>query len=120
MVPAAKEISGVHLDYSVISLADVDQIVQAMQDDGVTQEQVAETLFCLGCYVGEVFVRNAEGRWRLAAETPMADVVGFPLVIELDDESYCNPIGKVFKRLENGMEDYLPYFYAVFCPSEPG
>ncbi len=32
----------------------------------------------------------------------------------------CNPIGKAFKRLENGPEDSLGYFYQVFTGAEPG
>jgi hypothetical protein len=71
-------------------------------------------LFGFGCYVGEVFVRNAGGKWRNSAETPLAELAGLPLLIELGTESFCNPIGKVFKRLENGEVDSLPYFYQVF------
>ena len=44
----------------------------------------------------------------------MAEFAGFPLVIELGKGNYCNPIGKVFKRLENGEEDSLSYFYHLF------
>jgi hypothetical protein len=114
IVAAAAEISGVALDYSADSLKDVDDIIERMRQDGCTSEQLAETLFGFGCYVGEVFVRQAGGRWRNAADTAMADLAGFPLVVELGEEHFCNPIGKVFKRLENGEEDNLPYFYQVF------
>jgi hypothetical protein len=114
MVGPAAEISGVKLDYSVASLKSVDDIVEGMRQDGCTSDQIAETLFGFGCYVGEVFVRQAGGNWRNAAETSMAKLAGFPLVIELGSESFCNPIGKVFKRLENGEEDNLPFFYEAF------
>ncbi len=114
IIAAAAGISGVELDYSVASLKDVDDIIEGMRQDGCTSEQVAETLFGFGCYVGEVFVRQASGKWRDAADTSMADLAGFPLVVELDEESFCNPIGKVFKRLDNGEEDSLPYFFKVF------
>lgn len=114
MVSLAAEISGADLDYSVASLETVDEIIEGMRQDGCTPEQIAETLFGFGCYVGEVFVRHAGGKWRDAAETSMHKLVEFPLVIELGKESFCNPIGKVFKRLENGEEDNLTYFYHVF------
>jgi hypothetical protein len=114
MVGAAAEISGVDLDYSVASLKAVDEIVEGLRQDGCTADQIGETLFGFGCYVGEVFVRHAGGKWRNAAETSMAKFAGFPLVIELGKESLCNPIGKVFKRRENGEADGLPYFYQVF------
>jgi hypothetical protein len=114
LVGPASEISGVDLDYSVASLEAVDDIVEMMRQEGCTSDQVAETLFGFGCYVGEIFVRHAGGRWRNAAETSLANVAGFPLVVELGQENFCNPIGKEFKRLENGEEDNLPDFYQVF------
>jgi len=118
MVGSAAEISGVDLDYSVASLKAVDDIVEGLWQDGCTPDQIAEALFGFGCYVGEVFVRYAGGKWRNAAETSMAKLAGFPLIIELGKESLCNPIGKVFKRLENGEADSLPYFYQVFTTRE--
>lgn len=115
MVGLAAEISGVDLDYSVASLKAVDGIIEEMRQDGCTADQIAETLFGFGCYVGEVFVRQSGGKWRNAAETAMASFAGFPLVVQLGQECFCNPIGKVFKRLENGEEDNLPYFYQGFA-----
>ncbi|HTM56702.1 MAG TPA: hypothetical protein VL175_21900 [Pirellulales bacterium] len=114
IVGSAAEISGVHLDYSVASLKLVDDIIEGLRQDGCTAEQISATLFAFGCYVGEVFVRHADAHWRSAAETPMAELSGFPLVIELGKSSHCNPIGKVFKRLENGEADSLPYFFQMF------
>lgn len=114
MVAPAAEISGLELDYSVASLEAVDQIVEQLRQDGCTADQVGETLFGFGCYVGEVFVRQGGGTWREAADTPMAELSPFPMVVELGSDNFCNPIGKVFKRLELGEEDNLPYFYQVF------
>lgn len=112
---SAAEISGVELDYSIESLKAVDEIIEGMRQDGCTTDQIAETLFGFGCYVGEVFVRQAGGQWRNTAKTSMAQFAGVPLVVELGKETWCNPIGKVFKRLENGEGDSLPYFYQVFA-----
>ena len=120
IVESAAEISRVDLDFSVASLKDVDKIIEGFREDGCSLKQIAETLFGFGCYVGEVFVERAGGRWRRAEKTPMADMAGYFLVIELDDETYCNPIGKVFKRFENGDEDYLPYFYKMFAKPRRG
>lgn len=114
IVASAAEISGVELDYSVASLEAVDEIVEGLRQDGCTSDQIAETLFGFGCYVGEVFVRHASGCWRNAAHTAIAQQVRFPLVIELDGARVCNPIGKTFKRLDNGETDSLAYFYRVF------
>jgi|SRR6478609_4706842 len=114
IIRSEAEISGVDLDYSVASLKLVDAIIEGLRQDGCTSEQISATLFAFGCYVGEVFVRHADAQWRNAAETPMAELSGFPLVIELGEKSLCNPIGKVFKRLENGEADSLPYFFQAF------
>lgn len=114
IVCSAAEICGVRLDYSIASIQAVDEIVEGFRQEGCTSDQIAETLFGFGCYVGEVFVRHAGGKWRVSSKTPMAKGAGFPLVIELNEDHFCNPIGKVFKRLENGDEDSLPYFYQVF------
>jgi hypothetical protein len=114
IVGAAAEVSGATLDYSIESLQKVDEIIEGLRRDGCKPDQIAATLFAFGCYVGEVFVRQVGGRWRNASETSMADIAGFLLVVELSEEKLVNPIGKVFKRLENGPEDSLPYFYHVF------
>jgi len=118
VVATAKRVSNVDLDYSITSLRDVDDIIEGFRKDGVRGEQVGATLFCFGCYVGEVFVKNAGASWQETINTPMKDFAGFPLVLKLQNGSICNPIGKVFKRLENGSVDSLPYFYTVFSASE--
>ncbi len=118
MVPAAKKVSGVVLDYSPDSLLAVDEIIGQFHRDGVPVERIASTLFCFGCYVGEVFVRNQGARWRSTDETPMKELDVFPMVLELGPDRFCSPIGKVFKRHQNGEEDFLPYFYHVFTKGD--
>jgi hypothetical protein len=113
-VNAARKVSRVELDYSVQSLKELDRVLDGFHRDRADVEAIAETLFTFGCYVGEVFVRNAQGRWVDVEETPMKNMEQFPIVIELPGGSLCNPIGRVFKRVENGLEDSLPYFYEVF------
>jgi hypothetical protein len=119
MVDGAREISGVELDYSEASLEAVDSIIQSFCDQGLDVDQMKETLFGFGCYVGEVFVRSAGGRWKeLQPGDKSLSTLGWPLVVELPNGSLCNPIGKVFKRLEFGEGENLPYFYRVFV--KPG
>jgi hypothetical protein len=107
----------VELDYSVESLKEVDQIIEGFREEGVEPKDVACTLFQFGCYVGEVFVRHAKGRWRGTRKSEM-DIIGFPLVVDLPNKVTANPIGKVFKRMEYGMEDFLPYFYHAMTKAE--
>jgi hypothetical protein len=111
------EIDRIDLDYRPGSLTDVDAIIDGFRSEGLTPESIGETLFCFGCYVGQVFVRHAGGAWRATEDTSMRDVADAPFVIELPDGGrvrFVDPLDKVFKRLENGPEDDLRYFFRVF------
>ncbi|MFB7943398.1 hypothetical protein ACFC6L_00610 [Kitasatospora phosalacinea] len=114
IVVSAAQVSGVELDYSVGSLAVVDGIIEEFRGSGIVSGQVGETLFGFGCYVGEVMVRQGGAAWR-AVGGEEAAAFGFPLVVDLPGGQVGNPIGKVFRRLENGPQDSLPYFYTVFA-----
>jgi hypothetical protein len=118
IVESAQIVSGVTLDYGPASLGAVDEIIERFRVDGLRPEQIGETLFGFGCYVGEVFVHHAGGAWRPTESTPMRDVANGPFVIELTDGRHVNPVDKVFKRLENGPEDGLSYFYQVFVKAQ--
>ncbi len=113
-VATTARITGDELDYSVASLAIVDRIIERIRSSGGTIDQYAETMFVFGCYVGEVFVRNASGRWVWTPEDSLR-VLGMRIVLDLPQQkSLCNPIAKAFKRLHNGVEENLPFFYSAF------
>ncbi|MGZ6090600.1 MAG: hypothetical protein ACXWUG_01165 [Polyangiales bacterium] len=115
IVVTALEVSKVTLDFSPRSLEDVDAIVQGFVDEGLGIEDIAETLFSFGCYVGEVFVRHHAGKWVATEESAMKGFSSFPFIVAIGSNGkLTNPIGKVFKRFENGAEDNLPYYYQVF------
>jgi hypothetical protein len=120
IVKSARKVSHVTLDYTASSLHDVDAIVQSFVDDGLPVEAIGETLFGFGCYVGEVFVRTASGVWKhIADDDRLLELMGWAFVVALPGDSVCNPIGKVFKRLELGESENLPYFYSVFARRRP-
>ncbi|BAJ28160.1 MULTISPECIES: hypothetical protein [Kitasatospora] len=114
IVGSAARVSGVELDYSVGSLAVVDEIIEDFRENGITGGQVGETLFGFGCYLGEVLVRQGGGSWR-AVDGPEVAEYGFPLVVELPSGQVGNPIGKVFRRLAAGPAESLPHFYREFA-----
>jgi hypothetical protein len=58
IVESAQRISGVSLDYSIESLPWLESIIDSFRADGVVAEDIVDTLFCMGCYVGEIFVRH--------------------------------------------------------------
>ena len=113
IVEAAYEISKVKLDFTPSSLQRVDDIIEGFRNEGLEFNTISGTLFCFGCYVGEVFVRNACGVWRKASEFPKFPT-NAPVVVELENGKVVNPIDKVVKRLENGEIDSIVYFYNVF------
>lgn len=112
IVAAVRDHFGILLDYSPESLASVDEIILGFRAGGLTEAEVAEPVYKLGCYVGEVFVRNDGGVWVMPDEELAVFFQG--MLIELPDNRHCNPIGKAFKLLENGEEDSIVWFYEVF------
>ena len=112
-VRAAREEFDAVLDYSPESLDEVDAQVEALRDQGYSGEDVAEPLFVLGCYLGEVMVRRLGGRWVPTLRSPLAGISPWPMVVTLPGGSTWDPIGKTYKRLELGDSEYLPAFYAV-------
>jgi len=115
-VQAAKQVTGVDLNYTPESIKEVDEIVEQIRKEGMRLEEIADILFGFGCYVGEVFVRNNNAKWVKTEKTPMRKFAGAPMIIELRKDSLCNPIDKVFKRFENGETDNLSYFY--YCSTK--
>lgn len=113
-VNAVKNIDKVDLDYSPKSLEIVDGILGRFHRDRVPADKIGATLFAFGCYAGEVFVRHFGGRWLKEEDTAMRGLAGFFMVIQLPNDKICNPIGKVFKRVQDGEAESLPYFYHVF------
>jgi len=118
-VLAAHRVDDRTLDFTVESLTWIEETLGAFHNDGTSSDQIAETLFSFGAYVGEVMVRNNPGgRWV----DPPADVAplagGWPLV-QLQNGQLVNPIGKAFKRVDLGDTESIPYFYSVFTKSAP-
>jgi hypothetical protein len=116
IVQSAKNISGVELDYSVGSLLKVDEILEDFRKQGCDADEIPETLFGFGCYVGEVFVRHAGFSWRFPTDEEH-EAFSMPLIIARGDFP-INPIGKVFKRMRNGEADSLAHFYKAASTDE--
>lgn len=108
----AREQFDTDLDYSPESLEWLDSEVDSLREDGLDAEEAAEALFVLGCYLGEVMVRNLGGSWASTPRSPLKGVSPWPMVVTLPDGSAWDTIGKVYKRLELGDSEYLPTFFA--------
>ncbi len=112
IVTAAREISQLDLDYSVDGLADVDDVIEGIRNEGVPIENVAETLFGFGAYTGEVLVRHGSARWVDFDESTRR-MFGHDFGLETPAGKYWNPLGKAFSRYRNGTEDSLHHFCLV-------
>lgn len=118
VLPWIEQTYGATLDFGVYSLKQIDGILDDLRRDQKF-EDVQTLLFSMGCYVGEVLVRRARARWRLAGEIGMAAVASSPIVIEMPDGRGCNPVGKVYKRFQNGPEDSIAGFFRVMTEVPP-
>ena len=110
-VTLAREQYDALLDFSPGSLEMVDGWIDSLREEGIDGEGAAETLFVLGCYLGEVMVRSLRGAWVATARSPLRGVSPWPMVVSLPDGSAWDAIGKAYKRLELGDSEYLPAFF---------
>jgi hypothetical protein len=106
------------LDFSPGSLEELDGLIETLREDGHSSEEIAEALFAIGCYVGEVLVRALRGRWAPTTRTALAPVSPWPMVVLLPDRSAWDAIGKVYRRFEIGDSEYLPAFFAAAAQRE--
>lgn len=115
---------GIRLDYSPASLQQVDVLVCRLRAQQAPREELAPTLFLLGCYAGEVMVRQAGFVWKRPDEClPAEQLRSFStlfLVVLSPWGVIANPIVKVFKLFHNGMQDSIAYFYQCFSVPSPG
>lgn len=111
LMVTALEVSKVMLDFTPGSLADVDLIIQGFIDEGLAVEDIGETLFSFGCYVGEVFVRHHGAHWVQTKKSLLKGETDFPIVVAIGNAHVLNPIGAVFQRFQSNGARSLPSFY---------
>lgn len=117
-VPIVQQNYGVTLDYSPASLKELDTIVDDLRRDQ-RFEAVQTLLFSMGCYVGEVLVRHAGGRWRTAEELGMDKASISPIAVEMPGGRGCSPVARVYRRFQKGREDSLAVFYQALSGPRP-
>jgi hypothetical protein len=109
--------AGASLDFSPGSLEDVDALIEGLREEGLSGEDAAETVFILGCYVGQVMVKALRGKWQATPRTALADISPWPMVVVLPAGSAWDAIGKAYKRLELGDTEYIPAYFAAAAGS---
>ena len=112
-VDMVHKIRGDELDYSVESLGLVEEILDGFHKSGDRSENIGSTAFMFGAYVGEIMVRHAGAHWVDTTVDPeVPPDMGFPMSIRHGD-NLAIPFFKVCKRIDNGEEDNIPYYYTV-------
>jgi hypothetical protein len=111
---------GFTLPYTPESLILVDALIDKIGATGATEKQALGLLSGLGCYVGEVLVRNARASWRWTAEMRMSGSCRFPIVLAWPGSSTCDPIGRVFQRFSSTPADGVAQLYEAAVPRERG
>lgn len=104
IVQAALMHADVELDYSPRSITDAERILDGFRKEGTTVDDVAETLFSFGCYVGEVIREVLQD-----AEWIIDDRKGLVLArpgVELD------PIRRVYAFVDDGLEASIAMYVA--------
>ena len=118
-VPFAEQNYGLALDYSVASLGHVDGIIEDLRRDQ-RFEVLQPVLFSLGCYVGEVLVRHAGGRWRRADELGAGTAAVSPIAVEMPDGRSCSPVGRVYRRFQRGRDHGVVSFFSSLAADRGG
>ncbi|MFE0810558.1 hypothetical protein ACFW4M_20250 [Streptomyces sp. NPDC058794] len=93
------------------SLRVVDFLVDGLRKNTADETRVAQVLFGLGAYVGEVLVRRAGGTW-VDFDADERAYFGQPVGVRMPDGRAWNPLGKVRNCFAVGSsEESLRTFY---------
>jgi len=103
----------IKLDYSEKSVEKVEQLCeiiyrQIISNKNIKEENIDKVSRIIGSYLGELIIKNIGGEWTINAEKLLA--------VRLNCFE-CYPIIKVYKRVMNGNEDNIEFYYKV-CKSQ--
>jgi len=122
--PGAELLDSSRLDFSVESLAAVDDYLDQIRQRQLEDEAYGKVALRCGAYVGEVILRNAAGKeyhWldykgALKINKSIAafgETLGTAAVLWDSGTGLTFPLGKVMKFLDNGREDSVQFFARV-------
>lgn len=112
VVRALTEQHRLPLDYSEASLHIVDFVVDGLRRDQPDRTQVAEMLFGLGAYVGEVIVRRTAAEW-IDLKDDEGRLFRQPVGIRMPSGQVWNPLGRVVNRFLVGPEESIHQFFLL-------
>ncbi len=113
-VEAAKRDFQIELDYSEASIRSLEEVAGRMFSQKPSGAQLEQLCFLYGAYLGEVARRHHGGDWVIPTDGPYAGVV----TLQTKGGSQTSPSAKLYKRLTNGDEDNLDFYYKVLFQRE--
>jgi hypothetical protein len=121
-VKVAMDSYQVNLDYTEESIKRVEEIFSSLHKEvplnfiskllkrGLTENQIYYASLMLGAYIGETIRRIHGGEWV------KDEVMGEKDIITLKvEETSIFPTGKAYKRIKNGSEDDIWFYYRVLA-----
>ena len=122
--PGAELLDATRLDFTVESLAFVDDYLDQMRQRQLDDEGYGKLVLRCGAYVGEVILRNAKNKtyhWldykgALKINKIIADFgedLGSAAVLWDSETGLTFPLAKVQKFIDNGREDSVHFFAKV-------
>ena len=101
------------LRYTAESLVFVEAVIDQIRATGATEQQASGLLVGLGCYAGEVLVRQARATWRCATDVKASAPTRSPIVLTLAGATVCDPLARVFQLFADPSADSLASLYAT-------
>jgi hypothetical protein len=122
--PGSELLDASQLDFSIESLARVDEHLEAMRQRQFEDEALTKFVLRCGAYLGEVIRRQAASKqWHWLDYKEAArlspDIASFgesldgAAILWDGKDEFCFPLAKVIKYLENGSEDSVKFFAEV-------
>ncbi len=111
-VEFAMRVHKVDLNYSPRSLGYVDGMMSDFYSRKLPFAKVENHVRVMGCYAGEVFLRNLNGKW-IYPKTEDVEKLGPGPFMELPNGVVINPLVKVQSIYEEGLQHSIVKFYAL-------
>jgi hypothetical protein len=113
-VETARNDFKVNLDYSYDSVERVEDILGQIRESKPTDAEERRHAVRFGAYVGEVMRAQTGGTWEVIVMKPdKPGLTGEHLVIKHPDGGITFTVDKAYKRLTNGEQDNVWFFYQV-------
>jgi len=122
--PGMELLDGLRLDFTIESLALVDDYLDQMRQRDLEDEDYGKVVLRCGAYVGEVILRNARDKtyhWLDYNEalrinkgiSAFGESLGSAAILWDSASGLTFPLGKIMKFLDNGREDSVQFFARV-------